>query len=176
MRLILIVVCLLAINACTSLAKPRHSFCNADQEQRFQDFCKPQTWLDVLLRQHDVDWSQKRAKIDKLSDSPRDKLHKILLTHDSRASYKRRLQATIWSADIAPFMHPRMQDLLLALSTQLNQLILQQRSEISLLRRQRATLIQQNERYQQTLNDLESQIEALLKVEASLMKKEEGSR
>lgn len=136
--------------------------------------CQVDYWLRYWLDADDMTWAQRQAEIELLSDSAKDRLRKVFLCQGEDTPYQDRLRAQTWAADLIKEFDGGMQDLLSVMIYQPSQELLESESALVTLSKINGAQSNRIEEQQELIDQQRSQIEQLLKIEASIMDNTEG--
>lgn len=136
--------------------------------------CQADYWLRYWLDADDMIWAQRQAEIELLSDTPQDKLRKVLLCQGEDTPYQDLLRAQIWAAELIKEFDGGMQELLSVMIYQPSQVLLEAESALVTLSKINGAQSTRIEEQQELIVEQRSQIEQLLKIEASIMDNTEG--
>ncbi|MFT6897378.1 MAG: hypothetical protein ACJA13_001784 [Paraglaciecola sp.] len=152
-----------------------HSFCLYLEPQVDDEYnCQLSYWLRYWLDADDMTWEQRKAEIALLTDSGQDNLRKVLLSQGEYTPYQDRLRSQVWAANLIKEFDGGMQDLLTVMVYQPSQALLEMESALVTLSKINSAQSTRIEEQQELVDQQRSQIEQLLKIEASIMDNTKG--
>lgn len=143
-----------------------------DDEQEL--ICHVPYWIEFWMDSVALTWSQRKSQIQALGEGRNDMLRKVLLSQGRGTPYQDRLRAQNWADQLLPSLPQSLQRLVQLLVYQPSQELLEFESALAILTRLNAAQAKELEQQQQRLAEQQQQIEQLLKIEASMMKTQEG--
>ncbi|NCP65220.1 MAG: hypothetical protein GW763_05675 [Paraglaciecola sp.] len=152
-------------------------FCiSSTTEVAVEQNCNMNYWLDYWSAIENSTWSQRKAKIDALGDDIDAVLRKILLSQGKGTPYNSRLRAQSWIEGLLPKVTPQMRNFLSVAIYQPSQELLEMESALVTVGKLNSSLSAINEQQKQMLDKQKNQIEALLKIEATIMDNGNGDK
>ena len=143
-----------------------------NQSEKYQ--CYFSAWMRFWVKHNTLSWPERRDKIDKLADSPDDLLKKVLLSQPKGTPYQNRLRAQAWIDQLESKLTDETNEWLNVIVHHPSQQLLEFESALTILTRMNTNQGKEIEALQDTIKEQQRQIEQLLKIEASMMKKREG--
>ncbi|MFT2092630.1 hypothetical protein [Paraglaciecola sp. 2405UD69-4] len=139
--------------------------------------CDIHYWLGYWGNIENIDWPERKAKIDTLSDSDADVLRKVILSQGKSTPYQNRLRAQMWAESVFPKLNDSMRTFLeVALYTPSQSLLELESALVTLskINTQKVASIEERrielEQQKKKLQEQQHQIEQLLNIEASMIK------
>lgn len=145
-------------------------------ESLFEHNCNIAFWLQYRSQVENLTWQQRKAAIEGLGSEPNSMLKKILLSQAKETPYTDRLRAQRWIESILPIMTEEMRSFLNVMVYQTSLGLLELESALVTLGRLNSSLSQTTEEQKLMIEKQKSQIEQLLKIEASIMANENGDK
>lgn len=136
--------------------------------------CNMDYWLYYWSEIEKKSWPQRKAEIENLGSDTESVAKKILLSQGKGTPYKDRFRAQNWLESLLPKLSPEMRNFMLVSIYQLSQELLEMESALVTLSRTNASLSNQNEQQKLLINKQKSQIDQLLKIEASIINSSNG--
>jgi hypothetical protein len=151
-------------------AQERDIFCVSDtDDDTFEYNCNIAFWLNYRSKLETLNWQKRKEEIERLKFDPNAMLKKILLSQGKDTPYKDRLRAQNWIESLYPQLTNEMRQFLAVMVYQPSQDLLELESALVTLGRVNSNLSQSNEEQKLMIEKQKSQIEQLLKIEASIM-------
>lgn len=154
--------CQLSTQPSTQVTTISSQFCLSESEQVVAYNCDLDYWLQFWIEQDKQSWSQRKTAMQSLPDDISGQLKRILMSQAKDTPYQDRLRAQIWAEKLLPQLTESMQQLLTVIVYQPSQAMLEYESALS-------TLSRVNSRQSEQLQQQQSQIEAFMKIEASIV-------
>jgi hypothetical protein len=152
-------------------------FCvSSSTEVAVEQNCNMNYWLVYWSAIENITWSQRKTKIDALGDDIDSVLRKILLSQGKGTPYNNRLRAQSWIESLLPKVTPQMRNFLAVAIYQPSQELLEMESALVTVGKLNSSLSALNEQQKQMLDKQKNQIEALLKIEATIMDNGNGDK
>ena len=153
------------------------SFCVSDSDEAlFEHNCNIAFWINYRSTLEKLTWSQRKKEIEQLGADDNALLKKILLSQGKETPYNDRLRAQSWVDSILPQLSTEMGQFLRVMVYQPSQDLLELESALVTLGRLNSNLSQANEEQKLMIEKQKSQIEQLLKIEASIMANDNGDK
>jgi hypothetical protein len=152
-----------------------NSYCLYSDPQVDDEYnCQLSYWLRYWLDADDMTWEQRKAEIALLTDSAQDNLRKVLLCQGEDTPYQDRLRSQVWATNLIKDFDGGMQDLLTVMVYLPSQALLELESALVTLSKINGAQSMRIEEQQELVDQQRSQIEQLLKIEASIMDNTKG--
>lgn len=136
--------------------------------------CQLSYWLRYWLDADDMTWEQRKAEIALLTESAQDNLRKVLLCQGADTPYQDRLRSQVWAVNLIKDFDGGMQELLTVMVYRPSQALLESESALVTLSKINGRQSTRIEEQQELVDQQRSQIEQLLKIEASIMDNTKG--
>lgn len=152
-------------------------FCLVSQKRNTKYNCNLAYWMAFWTQQDGLPWAERREQIKSLLDdtSVTSQLKKILMSQAKDTPYQDRLRAQGWTEKLMPQLSESMQQLLHVIVYQPSQAVLEYESALTILTRLNSQQSEQLQEQKMQLEQQQSQIEAFLKIEASIVDAEENN-
>ena len=131
--------------------------------------CNIEYWFRFWSEIEDISWSQRKMKIEALSEKDADVLKKILLSQGKSTPYQDRLRAQGWVESILPKLSQQMRRFILVALYHPSQDLLELESALVTLSKINTRQSFNIEEQQILLNKKQNQIDQLLNIEASII-------
>lgn len=159
------------------IAKPVKTICfvqNDEKNKAEKPHCDFSAWMNFWVEHDTLSWPKRREMIEKLSDTPKDLMKKVLLSQRRGTPYQNRLRAQAWIDQLQPKLTNDSKEWLNLIVHHPSQQLLEFESALTILTRINTNQSKEIEAQQDTIKEQQQQIEQLLKIEASMMEKREG--
>lgn len=131
--------------------------------------CKIEYWLRFWYEIEDIQWPERKKKIDALSEEDADVLKKVLLSQGKSTPFQDRLRAQSWIESILPKLSQQMRRFILVALYSPSQDLLEMESALVTLSKINTHQSFKIEELQTLLKKQQGQIDQLLNIEASII-------
>ncbi|MCV2885556.1 hypothetical protein OE749_12725 [Aestuariibacter sp. AA17] len=139
------------------------------------EVCDFAYWTQFWLDGFKLDWQTRKETLIGLGDSPEEKLKKVLLSQAANTPYQDRLRAVNWATDLLPTLSPKMSAFIEHNVIAVSQQMLELESAVTVLSRLNAAAEKQIEEQAERIAQQQAKIEKLMKIEASMVPRGDGS-
>lgn len=135
--------------------------------------CDLAHWLGYWIDKNQQPWLLRGPEIESLGESTSDLFKKVLLSQGEGTPYQDRLRAQMWAQQLRPRLSIGMNAVLEQLIYLPSQELLEYESALAILTRVNANQLQELEQQKALLLQQQQQIDAFLKIEASMIEESE---
>ncbi|KXI30623.1 hypothetical protein [Paraglaciecola hydrolytica] len=161
----------------TEQAETKDDFCiSSVTEIALEENCNMAFWLNYWSDIENKTWPQRKIQIEALGHDSSSILKKILLSQGKATPYQDRLRAQGWIESLLPRLSRPMRNFMSVAIYQPSQELLEMESALVSLSRISTDRSKQNDEYKILIDKQKSQIEQLLKIEASIIDKVNGDK
>ena len=131
--------------------------------------CELSYWLHFWYEAAQLSWAQRKVSIEQLDSGLVDSLKKVLLSSIKGTPYNDRLRAQAWLDELQVKLSPSFARFMQMAVYETNQQLLELESALASLNKINVKLTSTNDKQKVQLKKQQSQIEQLLKIEATIM-------
>jgi hypothetical protein len=146
------------------------------EEANLEHNCDMAYWLNLWLVADDTPWLERKQLLSSLDNSMHDTLLRYFLTLPNDTPYQERLGAQLSIDAIEAKMTPAFARVIRTVAMQQNKQLMELESALSVLVKQNATLSNEISALTTQLQEQQKKINALLKIETTLMDKSRSSK
>jgi hypothetical protein len=146
------------------------------EEANLEHNCDMAYWLNLWLVADDTPWLERKQSLSSLDNSMHDTLLRYFLTLPNDTPYQERLGAQLSIDAIEAKMTPAFARVIRTVAMQQNKQLMELESALSVLVKQNATLSNEISALTTQLQEQQKKINALLKIETTLMDKSRSSK
>jgi hypothetical protein len=146
------------------------------EEANLEHNCDMAYWLNLWLVADDTPWLERKQSLSSLDNSMHDTLLRYFLTLPNDTPYQERLGAQLSIDAIEAKMTPAFARVIRTVAMQQNKQLMELESALSVLVKQNATLSNEMSALTTQLQEQQKKINALLKIETTLMDKSRSSK
>lgn len=148
----------------------------APENASLEHNCDMAYWLNVWLVADETPWLERKQSLSLLDNSVHDTLLRYFLTLPNDTPYQERLGAQLSIDAMESKMTPAFVRIVRTVATQQNKQLMELESALSVLVKQNATLSNEMSALTTQLQEQQKKINALLKIETTLMDKSRSSK
>lgn len=146
------------------------------EEANLEHNCDMAYWLNLWLVADDTPWLERKQSLSSLDNSMHDTLLRYFFTLPNDTPYQERLGAQLSIDAIEAKMTPAFARVIRTVAMQQNKQLMELESALSVLVKQNATLSNEMSALTTQLQEQQKKINALLKIETTLMDKSRSSK
>jgi hypothetical protein len=146
------------------------------EEANLAHNCDMAYWLNLWLVADDTPWLERKQSLSSLDNSMHDTLLRYFFTLPNDTPYQERLGAQLSIDAIEAKMTPAFARVIRTVAMQQNKQLMELESALSVLVKQNATLSNEMSALTTQLQEQQKKINALLKIETTLMDKSRSSK